>query len=113
MIKRLGDNASEINACTIIRERSFYRYPYKDYILHLIEMFLSTRLEDETFRGMFNIVKAMNPAEPIEDAKKAFVSLNHSKIKITLNCFYKSSISFVFFLAGLFGRWCVQNTVPW
>lgn len=74
-------NESNIDICEKIRLwRHRYSNPkFLEYELHLVEIYLSTRLKDETFRGILNIEKSVNIHTSIDEVEVAFVSI---KIKI-------------------------------
>lgn len=40
----------------------------------MIETILSTRLNDESFRGIINFMQAFRPDTPIDEVEKALVS---------------------------------------
>ena len=42
--------------------------------LHVIETLFSTRLSDDTYRGIVNLIKASRPNTPNDEIEKALVS---------------------------------------
>lgn len=83
MINRLHGDRSKINACQIKEHPgkwTDYWESYRntrDYMeieLQQMESVLLTRLPDETFRGVYNFLKATIPDTPIDEIEKALVS---------------------------------------
>lgn len=80
MIKQLHGNESKIDAC-MIRENPVnwedgmrLTKEYMEYQLQGLESMLSTRLEDETIRGIINFKRATIPDTSINGIEKALVS---------------------------------------
>lgn len=69
-----GDS-SKINAC-LIKENTIAETsgPETEKASEMFESILSTRLPDESFRGLINFVKAHRPYAPITEIEKALVS---------------------------------------
>lgn len=77
---RLHGNETKINAC-MIRENPVlwekeihYTKEFTENLLAGLESMLSTRLSDETFRGIINFERATITGTPISAVEKALVS---------------------------------------
>lgn len=81
LVTGLDDNASEIHDCSGTKKPDVGEL----YTLNVVELVLSTRLEDETFRGILNIFKARLPDKSTDEIEKPLVSLNHFKLIIQRN----------------------------
>lgn len=79
MITQLHGNTSKISACTIkqsdlARDWNTNLKRTLQRVLNMIETILSTRLNDESFRGIINFMQAFRPDTPIDEVEKALVS---------------------------------------
>lgn len=76
LIREYAGDKSKIDACKIDKANI-----EKDYIENLLpefETILSTRLKDETFRGMSNFMRTATHKPSIDESEKALVSDIHT-----------------------------------
>lgn len=83
MIERFHGDESKINACAIKEHPGMWEDYWQSYHntrefmeddLQRQKSVLMLRLSDETFRGIFNFLKATIPDTPIDKIEKALVS---------------------------------------
>lgn len=91
VIKELHGDKSKINACMMKENPGHWNWPSylntrreMESTLQKIESIFSTRLPDESFRGLINFLKATIPDTPIDEIERALVS---EKMNRKLNCF--------------------------
>lgn len=106
---RLHGDKSKIDACMIKENPGDWqglpansRMEYMESILQQLEYYLSTRVPDDTFRGIINFEKATVPDTPIDDIEKALVSSQITKSTFSIeNKYGKLNNSFWLFYRNI------------
>lgn len=90
LLKRYQGTDSKIDACRIKANPGNWTDYWKTWmnareylegeVLKVLESMLSTRLTDETYRGLVNFLRATIPDTPIDDIEKALVSKKERKL---------------------------------
>lgn len=84
MIEKYHGDKSKITACVIKESPANWFEPFETmkYDLMVVETIFSARLAEDTFRGIYNFVRATLIDTPIAEIEKALVSVRKMYIQM-------------------------------
>lgn len=97
MLKELHGDKSKIDACTILKGNLGMNVTDDEFEYYTVvrKSVLSVRLPEETFRGVFNVLRAYEVSTPKDEVEKALVSDQNNIKSLKITSFFQKFVKFV------------------